>query len=54
MVSLSIQAEWRAKEIAALEWRMDADATGEIKDAIALPDNASKGKSGHTVPMPLS
>lgn len=49
MFLLSIKAGLRVKEIAALTWSMVTDATGEIADAIALPDNASKGKSGRTV-----
>ena len=41
---LSVKAGLRAKEIAGLTWEMVTDATGEIADAIALPDKASKGK----------
>jgi integrase len=46
---LSVKAGLRAKEIAGLMWEMVTDATGEIADAIALPDKASKGKSGRTI-----
>ncbi len=46
---LSLKAGLRAKEIAALQWGMVTDATGHGSEAIALPDNASKGKSGRTV-----
>jgi integrase/recombinase XerD len=46
---LSARAGLRAKEIAALTWSMVTDATGQVSDAIALPNNASKGKSGGTV-----
>lgn len=46
---LSIKAGLRAKEIAALTWGMVTDATSAVADAMALPDTASKGKSGRTV-----
>jgi integrase len=49
MFLLSVKAGLRAKEIAGLTWEMVTDATGEIADAIALPDKASKGKSGRTI-----
>jgi len=49
MFLLSVKAGLRAKEIAALTWGMVTDAKGTVSDAIALPDNASKGKSGRTV-----
>ncbi len=46
---LSLKAGLRAKEIAALTWGMVTDDSGNIGECIALPDNASKGKSGRTV-----
>jgi integrase/recombinase XerD len=46
---LSLKAGLRAKEIAALTWSMVTDDGGQIGECIALPDNASKGKSGRTV-----
>ena len=48
---LSLRAGLRAKEIAALEWRMVTDADGNIADAIRLTNAASKGRSGGVVPM---
>jgi hypothetical protein len=42
----------RAKEIAELTWSMVTDASGEIADAISLPNSASKGKNGgRTIPL---
>lgn len=49
MFLLSIKAGLRVGEIAALTWAMVTDATGHVSEAIALPDNASKGKSGRTI-----
>ena len=49
MFLLSIKAGLRVGEIAALTWAMVTDATGNVSEAIALPDNASKGKSGRTI-----
>jgi len=52
MVLLSVKAGMRAKEIASLSWGTVTDAEGEISDVIALPNAASKGKSGgRTIPM---
>lgn len=48
---LSVRAGLRAKEIAALRWSMVTDAEGWIGDVIRLPDSASKGRSGGTLPM---
>lgn len=41
----------RAKEIAALEIGMVTDPQGNVADAIALQDRASKGSSGRIIPM---
>lgn len=51
MFLLSVDAGLRAKEIAALEWSMVTDATGELTDTIRLQDKASKGSSGGVVYM---
>jgi integrase len=52
MVLLSFKAGLRAKEIAGLSWSMVTTASGDIADAIALPNSASKGKGGgRTIPM---
>ena len=52
MVLLSLKAGLRAKEIAELTWGMITDANGELGDAIALPNSASKGKGGgRTIPL---
>ncbi|WP_395622183.1 tyrosine-type recombinase/integrase [Sphingomonas daechungensis] len=48
---LSLRAGLRAKEIAALEWRMVTDADGNIADTIRLTNAASKGRSGGVIPM---
>ena len=50
---LSLKAGLRAKEMAALTWGMVTDDAGRIGECIALPDNASKGKSGRTVYLHL-
>jgi integrase/recombinase XerD len=48
----AFKAGLRAKEIAELTWSMITDATGEISEAIALPNFASKGRSGgRTIPL---
>jgi integrase/recombinase XerD len=52
MILLSFKAGLRAKEIAELTWSMVTDASGEIADAIALQNSASKGKNGgRTLPL---
>jgi Site-specific recombinase XerD len=48
---LSIKAGLRAKEISSVTWAMVTDAEGTIGDIIALENNASKGKSGRTIPI---
>ena len=48
---LSIRAGLRAKEIAALTWSMVMGSDGCIAADIALRDEASKGKSGRTIPI---
>jgi integrase/recombinase XerC len=52
MVLLSFKAGLRAKEIAGLTWSMVTTATGDLADAISLPNRASKGKGGgRTIPL---
>jgi integrase/recombinase XerC len=51
MFLLSVKAGLRAKEIAGLTWAMVTDAEGNVGDAIHLPDIASKGRSGRTIPL---
>jgi integrase len=51
MLLLSVDAGLRAKEIAALEWSMITDASGQLTDQIRLEDKAAKGKSGGVVWM---
>ncbi|MBY0354193.1 MAG: site-specific integrase [Rickettsiales bacterium] len=46
---LSVKAGLRSKEIASLQWSMVTNAEGEILDRIALPNSASKGKSGRII-----
>lgn len=48
---LSAKAGLRAKEIAHLRWSMVTDPEGWIGDVIRLPDKASKGNSGGTIPI---
>ena len=43
---LSIRAGLRAREIALLTWSMVTDAEGKVSYAIALQNEASKGRSG--------
>ena len=52
MFLLSVKAGLRAKEIAFLTWPMVTDAEGQIADAIALENKASKGRNGgRTIPL---
>jgi integrase len=52
MVLLSFKAGLRAVEISRLTWSMVTTATGELADAISLPNRASKGKGGgRTIPL---
>jgi len=46
IVLLSFKSGLRAKEIASLTWSMVTTATGELADAISLPNKASKGRNG--------
>lgn len=51
MVLLSVRAGFRAKEIASLTWGMCTDAEMRVSGSIELPDVASKGRGGRTVPI---
>lgn len=52
MFLLSVKSGLRAKEIASLTWQMVTDPEGNIADAIALQNIASKGKNGgRTIPL---
>src|SRR5512134_2179805 len=53
MFLLSTKAGLRAKEIAFLTWAMVTDAEGQLTDAIALPNKASKGRRGGRI-IPLN
>jgi len=49
---LSVKSGLRAKEIAFLTWQMVTDPEGNVGDAIALRNVASKGKNGgRTIPL---
>lgn len=49
---LSVKAGLRAKEIANLTWEMVSDAEGWVGTAIALTNDASKGRTGgRTIPI---
>lgn len=51
MFLLSVDAGLRAKEIAALQWGMLTDSSGNLTDSIRLEDRAAKGRSGGVVYM---
>lgn len=52
MFLLSTKAGMRAKEIAQVTWSMLTDAEGNVGDAIAIENKASKGKGGgRTIPL---
>ena len=51
MLLLSHKAGLRAKEISALQWTMVTDGKGNILDVLELPDSATKGNSGRTIPL---
>ena len=48
---LSVKSGLRAIEIASLKWSMVVDAEGVVGDFINLPNSASKGKSGRSIPL---
>ena len=49
VVLLSFYAGFRAKDVACVTWRMVTDAEGNIGNAVALENVASKGKSGRVI-----
>ncbi|GJL56500.1 MAG: hypothetical protein NPIRA02_36320 [Nitrospirales bacterium] len=51
MFLLSHKAGLRAKEISALQWTMVTDEKGNLLDVLELPDSATKGHSGRTIPL---
>jgi len=51
MFLLSVKAGLRSKEICNLQWSMVTNASGELIDFLKMPDNATKGKSGRTIPL---
>lgn len=51
MFLFSVDAGLRAKEIASVQWQHLTDSEGNLTDTIALPDTASKGRSGGVIPM---
>ena len=51
LVLLSFKAGLRSKEIGCLRWEMLTDAEGVLLDALSLPNEASKGRSGRVVPL---
>ena len=51
MLLLSVKAGLRAKEISNVTWAMVTDASGQVSDALRLPDHSSKGKSGRVIPL---
>lgn len=48
---LSVKAGLRAKEIAAAEWQMVLNSSGEVGDAIALESKAAKKGGGGIIPL---
>ena len=51
VVLLSFKAGLRAKEIAGVTWGMLTDAEGNLADAVALSNVATKGRSGRVIPL---
>jgi len=48
---LSFKSGLRAKEISCLTWGMLTDTEGNLTDAIALTNGATKGRSGRVIPL---
>jgi len=49
---LSVKSGLRAKEIVSITWQMVTDQEGNVGDAIALQNVASKGKNGgRSIPL---
>src|SRR5690554_2856245 len=51
VVLLSYKAGLRAKEIGGVTWSMLTDATGQLRDVLALENLATKGNSGRLIPL---
>jgi integrase len=51
IVLLTVLAGLRAKEVVMLRWEHILDSDGQVGDEIRLTDDASKGKSGGSIPM---
>jgi len=51
VVLLSFKSGLRAKEISCLTWGMLTDTEGNLTDAIALTNGATKGRSGRVIPL---
>lgn len=51
MILLSYKAGLRAKEISALRWSMLIDSQGHLLDTMTLPNSASNGNSGRSIPL---
>jgi integrase len=51
IVLLTVLAGLRAKEVAMLRWEHILNSDGQVGDEIRLTDDASKGKSGGSIPM---
>ncbi len=51
VVLLSFTGGLRAREIAMATWSMATDAVGNLTGALALPNNASKGRSGRVIEL---
>lgn len=53
VILLSVRLGLRAKELASTRWSMLTDAEGQLRDTLALPNSACKGKgSGRELPLP--
>lgn len=51
LLLFSHKAGLRAKEIGALQWSMVTDGRGNLRDVLSLPDSATKGNSGRSIPL---
>jgi integrase len=51
IVLLTVLAGLRAKEVARLRWEHILDGNGDIGTELNLTDDASKGRSGGSIPM---
>src|ERR1051325_1550617 len=51
VVLAAFRAGLRSKEIGMVRWSMVTDAGGNVTDALALTNGASKGRSGRVIPL---